>query len=147
MPGFSYSDITGIVTPAGTISLNAASGDTFFVDPTRSDGLGDSRLRTTIIDRGQTDGYTLLPSFEEGQHIALGGVALIRSAALEAAYVAARDAMLIDARTKLKSILGANGTLTFASSSSLTVRCEMLIKASGAFEKDFLLGLVSATPA
>lgn len=146
MAGWGYQDITGIVTPAGTISVNGAS-DTLWPDPQRCDGLGYSEMRRNQFDRGQTDGYLLLPSFEEGQHIALGGLVLIRSASLEAAVVAARDAFLTDARTKLRSIKNTDGTLTFATAPSITVRCDMLIKATGGFDKNFLLALVSASPA
>ena len=45
------------------------------------------------------------------------------------------------------TILQASGTLNFGAGGPLTMRCTLLVQAAGAFEKGFLLGLVSATPA
>ncbi len=147
MASFSYSDIGTVVTPAGTITFNAASGDTLRIVPRRSTGLGTSQVRAVVRDKAQTDGYILLPFFLEGQHLALAGDVVIRSAITEAGIVAARDTLLTDTLTKCKSILQANGTLNFVSGGSLAVRCEILPKPEGGFQKVFLIGFVSGTPA
>jgi hypothetical protein len=151
MAGFSYSDIASLATPAGTIAFNQAAGDTLFLDPGRCSGLGTSRVRAPLDNKGQTDGYIVHDFFEEGQHLTLAGEVLIRSAVTEAGIVSARDALLADTRAKLRSILRADGTLGFASGGSLTVRCELLVEATssdrGPLQKAFVLGLVSADPA
>lgn len=146
MSAWSYSAITTCVTPAGTFTFNASSGDTFLLDPNACTGLGTSQVRTPIFNKGQTSGYNILPFFLEGQHLVLAGVALIRSAATEAGYVTARDVVLTDLRTKMKSIISADGTLTIGTD-VLTVRCEHLPEISGGFEKRGVLGLVSASAA
>ncbi|SRR5581483_9294347 len=151
MASFSYSEIDTIVTPAGTISLNDDTGDTLFVDPKRSTGLGTSKVRAPIDHKPQTDGYLLHDFFEEGQHLVLAGDVVIRSAVTDPGMVAARDALLTDTRLKLKSILRADGTLTFRGGGTLTVRCDLLPEPTssdrGPAQKSFVFGLVSADPA
>jgi hypothetical protein len=144
MASWHYSDITTLVTPAGTIGFNSPTGDTLMIDPQRSSGLGYAQVRAPIIHRGQTDGYTLLPFFLEGQHLVLAGDVVIRSATSEAGVVSARNTLLTTTRTRLKSILQADGTLNFGAGDALSVRCEMLIQPMGAWRKSFVLGLVSA---
>jgi hypothetical protein len=148
---FGYQQIQSLVTPAGTVTFNADTGDTLFLDPRRSSGLGSSRVRAPIDNRPQTDGYLLHDFFEEGQHLVLAGDVVIRSATSEAGVVAARDALLTDLVLKLKSILRADGTLVFSGGGSQTVRCELLPEItssdSGPMQKSFVFGLVSATPA
>jgi len=147
MSSWSYSDISTCVTSAGTFTFNAASGDTIILDPDACSGLGTSGVRTSIFNRGQTSGYNFAAAFlEEGQHLVLAGTVLVRSASTEAGYVTARDAVLTDLRTKMKSALGADATLTIGGD-SLVVRCEHLPEQSGGFVKRVVLGLVSATAA
>ena len=148
MPSFHYNQITGVTTPAGTLSLNTTSGDRIVLDPGACSGLGVSKLRVPIFDKGQTHGYIILPSFEEGQHLVLSGYLIIDSSTTEAGMLAARNTALADARTKLKSILSpASGTLTFATGGGddLTVYCEMLPTATDYTVKRVVFGLVSAS--
>lgn len=153
MGAFSYSDIDRLSTPAGDISFNDETGDTLWIDPTRSTGLGSSVVRNPTDDKGQTDGELLHDFFLRGQHPVLAGDVLIRSATLDPAYTAARDALLADTRTKCKAILRATGTLHFTTGETITgVKCEILPDArsdrpQGPSQKSFLIGLVTATPA
>lgn len=153
MPAFSYSDIDRISTPAGDIACNDETGDTFWIDPTRSTGLGASVVRNPADDKGQTDGELFHDWFERGQHLVLAGDVLIRSATTDPAYEAARDAFLTDMRTKCKSILRATGTVVFAGGETIGgVKCEILPDArsdrpQGPSHKSVVIGLATATPA
>lgn len=146
MPSWSYSAITTLVTPAGTITFGTGT-DYLFIDPAASTGLGVSQIRTSIFNKGQTDGYNILPSFEEGQHLVLGGRVIITSSATEAGIVTARDTLLTATRTKLKSILQVSGTLNFSTGDIITVFCETLIAPADVWVKTFVFSLVSANPA
>lgn len=146
MPGFS--DIDTLTTPAGTISFNDDTGDTLFVDPKRSSGMGMPLVRAPIDNKGQTDGYIVHPFFLEGRHLVLAGMLLIRSAATEAGYRTARDALSSGTEAKLRSILQADGTLTIGAA-TLTVRCDLGVDfpAIEGMDKGFVFGLVSASSA
>lgn len=147
MASFSYNQITTLTTPGGTITFNAASGDTLLIDPAACSGLGVSSIRAPIFNKGQTDGYNILPFFEEGQHLVLAGIIRIESASTESGIVTARNTILTSTRSALKTILRADGTLNFSTGDTVTVRCEQLVGASGAWLKNFVLGLVSASAA
>ncbi len=144
MPGYTYRNITTLVTPAGTLTFNAASGDRYLIDPARSSGLGMPKVRSPIDNKGQTDGYLLHDFFLEGRHLLLAGDMAIDSATTEAGVVTARDALASDMETKLTSILRATGTLNFSAGSALTVKCELGVDFSGVWLKSFVFGLVSA---
>jgi hypothetical protein len=153
MGAYSYSNIDRLATPAGDISFNDDAGDTLWIDPTRSTGLGASVVRNPVDAKGQADGELLHDFFLRGQHLALSGDVLIRSAATDPSYVAARDALLVDTRTKCKSILRATGTLHFTTGETITgVKCELLPDArsdrpEGPSQKSFLIGLATGTAA
>lgn len=140
-----WADLTTLVTPAGTITHNAASGDTFFVDPKRSSGLGMGEIRAPVDDKGQTDGFILHDFFEKGAVLLVGGIVLART---DATVVTGRDALMADMVTKLRSILRATGTLNFGSGAALTVKCNLrpdFPTVEGTL-KSFIYGLVSASP-
>ena len=151
MAEFSYSAIDAIETPGGNIACNTGSGDHFFIDPARSTGLGEVEIRGQDDERGQSDGLLLHPRFLGGQRISLQCIAYILSSATDPGYVTARDAFLTDVRTKLKSMLNADGTLSFAGGQNITVRTRVigapLSSAVGPSVKEQLVMLVSATPA
>lgn len=140
-----YSDITTLVTPGGTLTFNAASGDTYFIAPGSSTGLGMRKVRAPIDNKGQTDGYILHDFFLEGRHLLIAGEMLIRSSSTEAGVVAARNTLADAMVTALASIIRATGTLNFGAGGPYTVKCDMAADFPGTFQKGFVFGLVSAT--
>lgn len=140
MPGFS--DIDTLTTPGGVLTFNAATGNTFHIDPARSAGLGSGEIRAAIDDQGQQSGYILHPEwFEKGSQFLLGGVISVDT-------VANRNSMQAEMKSKLRTILSANGTLHFTTGESVTVRWNMgcdFPHISGPL-KGFVFGVVSATP-
>jgi hypothetical protein len=142
---YHYSDITTLVCSGGTLTFNELTGDTYAIDPARSSGLDMPRVRAPIDNKGQTDGYILHDFFKEGRHVVLGGVLVVRSSGTEAGYLSARDALLDDLVAKLSTALTATAALNFGTGSPLTVKCDVGAEFSGAVQKSFVFGLVSAT--
>ena len=135
------SDISTLVTPGGTLTFNAASGNTFMTDPDKCSGFGMGNVRNPIDNKGQASGYIIHPFFEEGSHLAIGGAVI-------ADTTANRDTMEANMKAALRSILSADGTLNFSSGGSATVRCDVgcdFPRISGVLH-GFVLGLVTATP-
>ncbi len=143
-----WSDLTTLVTPAGTLTFNAISGDTYWVDPKRSSGLGMGEIRNPTDDKGQTDGSILHDFFERGAALLVAGDLRVRSSVTEAGYVAARDVLSGNMVTRLRSILRATGTLNFGSGAAFTVKCNIKadFPALEGVVKGFVFGLVSASP-
>jgi len=137
--------MTTLATPAGTITHNAASGDTLWVDPKRSVGLGMGEIRNPIDDKAQTDGFLLHDFFEKGAMLLPAGVVLART---DTTGNTGRDALMADTVTKLRSILRATGTLNFGSGATLVVKCHMRadFPTIEGDLKGFVYGLVSASP-
>jgi len=147
MSDWSYSDITTLVTTAGTFTFNHATNDTLLLDPQGCTGLGTSEVRSSIFKKGQASGFFYAaPFLEGGQHLVLTGIVRISSASTEAGMVTARDVILTSLRTHCKAILGVEGTLTIGTD-TLAVRCEALPAATGAFLKTVTFGLVSTAAA
>lgn len=146
MAEYSFSSITTLVTPSGTITFNAATGDTLWVDPSQCRGLvGPAEVRSPMDDKGQTDGSILHIFYRKGQAGVLGGWFLART---DVTGVTGRDALMTDTETKLESLMSAStGTLNFAGGGSITVKC----RAANFFTvngnvKGYLIDLVSADP-
>lgn len=147
MADWSYSNISTLVTSAGTFTFNHATNDTVLIDPDASTGLGTSEVRTSIFKRGQTSGYFYAaPFLESGQNLVLTGIVRITSAATDAAVVSARDVILTSLRTHCKAILATEGTLTIGAD-TYAVRCEQLPVPTGAFLKTVVFGLVCTAAA
>jgi len=151
---YSYEAIDQIQTPAGNISCNAGSGDTAFIDPGRSTGLGTSEIRAQIDERGQDHGWLFPGAFlKAGQQISLHMIIFIRSASTDPAWATARDGFIDDVKTKLHSTLASTGTLHFAGGSTVGgIRAKAIgppesEPALGPAWKSMLVVLVSATPA
>ena len=140
-----WNDMTTLVTPVGTLTFNEATGDTYFVDPKRSVGLGMGEIRNPTDDKGQTDGFILHDFFERGALLLPAGIILART---DTTGVTAADALMSDMTAKLRSILRATGTLSFGSGAALTVKCNVRAEyptLEGDL-KGFVFGLVSASP-
>lgn len=136
----SFSDITTLVTGGGTITFNAASGNTYMIDPNASTGLGMGAVRAPIDNKGQTAGYILHNFFEEGTHFVLSGI-------IVADTVANRNTMMDNLKAALRSILTTTGTLNFGSGATASVKCDVAcdFPNQSAMLKGFVFGLVSAT--
>ncbi len=140
-----WSDMTTLVTPAGTLTFNAATGDTYWVDPKRSVGLGMGEIRNPIDDKAQTDGFLLHDFFEKGALLLPAGTILART---DTTGITGADALMSGMTTKLRSILRATGTLNFGSGAAFVVKCHMRADyptIEGDL-KGFVFGLVSASP-
>lgn len=135
----SFSDITSISTPGGTITFGSANGQ-WLVDPERSSGLGMGRVRAPIDNKGQTTGYILHDFLEEGMHFLLAGV-------LIAADAAQRNTMQTDGKTALRSIFTTTGTIN-GTGWGVAVKCDIGIDYPhiSTYVKGFVFGLVTANP-
>lgn len=136
-----YSDITTLVTPGGTITFNAATGNTYLIDPSRCSGfIGTGQVRNPVDHRGQTSGYILHDFFEEGARGVLAGV-------IVADTTANRNTMQDALKAALRSILTTTGTLTITGLGSVAVQFELGLDFPmiGANVKGFQFGLVSAS--
>ncbi len=138
MPG--YSDITTLVTGGGTLTFNAATGNTFLLDPSRCTGIiGTGEIRNPVDKKGQTSGYILHDFLEGGGRGVLGGVIVVDT-------VANRNTMQDELKTKLRTILTTTGTLNFSGGATLAVKFELGcdFPVISAHIKGFQFGLVSA---
>ena len=144
---YSYSLIDTLVTSGGTVSFNDETGNTLTVVPGRSTGLGMPKVRPAIYPKGQTDGFILGEFHLEGLHLVLAGEILIRSVVTPmSAVVTAREALIANAIAACTAIAGAaTGSLNFVGGYSLPVKCDVAFEPLGAFQKDYVFGLVSAS--
>ena len=146
-----WSGAHSLITPAGTITFNASTGDTYLHDPNTCVGLdGSGPLRTARDPRPLTDGSLQHPSFLDGRTVTIGGTIIIRSASTEAAVVTARNTMEDALSTALDSILNTTGVyqwvLTGGSTRHVGVRYDSTILYSGAWLKSYLFGLFCPNP-
>lgn len=111
-----WSDLTTIVTPSGTLTFNAAAGDTYFVDPKRSDGLGMGEIRNPVDDKGQADGFILHRFFEKGAMLLVAGAVLART---DTTGTTGADTLMAAMTTALRSTLSSSGTMNFGSSAAI----------------------------
>lgn len=139
-----------LVTPAGTITFNAASGDAYQHDPLQCSGLDGAPLRVEQDPASLTDGGLLHTTLKGARHITLGGMLVIRSVSAEAAMATARTTLEDSLSAALDSIANANGvyswTPTGKAARSLTVRYEGALMITGSWLKSYLFGLVAANP-
>jgi hypothetical protein len=146
-----YNSVYTFTTPASTITLNAASGDTYLNDASQCSGLDGVELRTSVDPASQTDGAHVHPSFEDARHITLGGIIYITSSATDSGIMTARNSLEAGLIAACRSLKTANGTLawtpTGGSARSITVRCDILPTFTGSWVKSYLFGLVAADPA
>lgn len=145
-----YGASATLTTPGGTLTFNAATGDTLWLDPSQSSGLDQAPLRTPIDKKPGAPGGIVFPFLRDARHVTLGGELFIRSSGTETGYVTARNALEQTIRAALESIEDADGTFaitpTGLSTMSLTVRCDVPVTFAGLLVKTFLFGLVAADP-
>jgi hypothetical protein len=146
MAEFSYSKITTLVTPGGTITFNATGADTLLLDPEGCRGLGDFDARAPVDPRGQTDGFLLHPFFLPGAVLLLIGLFHIVSSGTEAGYIAARDSLMDGTYSKLKSAAASTtSTLNFTGGATIAgLKCRRSAM-SGGFQKGFAIDLVGTS--
>lgn len=136
----SYSDITTLATSGGTITFNAATGNTYLLDPAACTGLDGVVLDKVIDPKGQTDGFIIHDGYEDGLHLLLSGV-------IVADTVANRNTMIANLKTALRSIKSTTGTLSFGAGGTITVEWEVGVDfpTLGSNVKRFVFGLVAET--
>lgn len=143
---FSYSKITTLVTPSGTITFNADAADTLFLDSENCRGLGEFEARAPFDPAGQTSGYLLHPFFLPGAVLLLGGVFHIVSSGTDAGYLAARDSLMDSTYTKLKSAAATTtSTLNFTGGASISGLKVRRAAFHGRLQKGFTIDLVGTT--
>jgi hypothetical protein len=137
-----WSDLTTWVTPAGTLTFNEATGDTYFVDPQRSSPLGAGQAEGSVDPRGQTDGSLVHAMYENGGLVVVAGIILART---DTTGVTAADALMSDMMAKARSALRANSTLNFGGGAAIVGRCNILptFPPLAGDLKGFLFGVVS----
>jgi hypothetical protein len=139
------SEASTLVTPAGNVSFNPASGDGFYLTPDCT-GLDAAPIRIVVDDAAQTDGGIVHDAFDGARHALIVAQYLIDSGTIDA-----RDAAIDDLETKLAAIRRADGTWTMThrgTPRSLTVRCDIGLTSSGGPQlKQVTFGLVAASPA
>lgn len=146
MAEFSYSKITTLVTPSGTITFNGDAADTLFLDPDSCRGLGEFEARAPVDPAGQTSGYLLHPFFLPGAVLLLAGLFHVVSSGTEAGYVAARDALMDSTYAKLKSAAASTtSTLNFTGGASISGLKVRRCAFHGRFQKGFTIDLVGTT--
>jgi hypothetical protein len=139
-----WSDLTTLVTPVGTLIFNAATGDTYFVDASRSSPLGAGEAEGAVDPRGQIDGSIVHSFYENGASLVPVGVILART---DTTGTAGADALMSSMMAKCRSILRADGTLNFGSGAAIVGRCNMLptFPTLDGIQKGFIFGFVSAS--
>lgn len=137
-----WEDLTTWVTPAGTLSFNEATGNTYFVDPNRSTPLGAGGTEGVVDPKGQTDGSLVHNQYEIGALLAIAGAILART---DTTSDAGADALMSDMMAKARSALRANSTLNFGSGAAIVCRCNLLptFPPIQGTLKGFIFGVVS----
>ena len=133
----------------GSITFNAASGDTYLLDPNSCAGLDQAPIRAPVDDKPQASGGLVFPFLHGPRRITLGG--WVQNVTGTASNRQDMEEALI---TALDAIIAADGTFTITpagdSAKSLTVRCEIPViftgVSPGGFVKTFLFGLIAANP-
>lgn len=118
-----WSDLTTWVTPAGTLTFNALTGDTYVADPQRSSPLGAGPTEGAVDPKGQTDGSLVHPMYENGALLVCGGVVLART---DTTGTSGADALMTSMMAKARAALRANSTLNFGSGAAIVCRCNLL---------------------
>jgi hypothetical protein len=149
---FSYSKITTLVLPGGTITFAEGGGaDVLVNEPMGCRGLGSFEARAPVDPRGQIDGYILHPFFLPGANILLKGLFHITSSGTEAGYLSARDTLMDSTYDKLVSGAAVStGTLNFSGGGSvagLKVRSSDFHSREdrGPIAKGYIIDLVGTT--
>lgn len=127
------------------ITFNAATGDTYQLDPSKCSGLDQAPIRAPVDNKPGADGGIVFDFLKGPRRVTLGGEFLNRTGT-----ASARNTLELALIAALDLILAADGTLAITqsgqSAKSLTVRCEVPHSGSGGFQKQFLFGLVAANP-
>lgn len=139
-----------IATPGGNIVINDDTAPDFLLIDSDGgiDGLDDPEVRTVFKPRPQTDAAYIGPAFLSGYRITFNGLAVVRSTDPYGDVVGYRAAMRVlegDLRTKLRSMLQADGTMTWENYSLGSIRYDSAVAFSGNMIKHrFVFGISSA---
>lgn len=139
-----------LTTPGGTVTFNAATGDTYLHDPGSCQGLDMAEVRAPIDNAPQTDGGLVHNFFLGPRHVTLGGELLVRTGTTEASTATARNVLEAALTAACLSIIRADGTYSWTPTGgalhTITVRCDIPVNYPGGFLKTYLFGLVAADP-
>ena len=140
-----------LVTPAGTITFNAPSGDTYIHYPSLCDGLDGVPIRSSSDPAPLTDGANLHTWFRGARPITLGGVLRVRSVSADDEIAEVRTDLEEALGAALESIVNTFGayrwTPTGKSQRSAAVRHDSAFRVSGAWQKTYVFGLLAPSPA
>lgn len=141
-----------LVTPAGTVYFNDGATDEFFL--TDTPGLDQAVVRNPTDLAPQTSGFIVHDRFEEGMRFQMVGILFIRSTRVQTTIRTIRNDMEAELKAALRSILSADGTLSWTplgeAAVSLTVRQDIKVEFAyidNYLNKSFTFGLVSAAAA
>lgn len=141
-----------LVTPAGTIYMNNGATDEYYL--TDTPGLDQANVRNPTDLAPQTGGFIVHDRFEEGMRFQMVGLMMIRSTRVQTSIRTIRNSMEADLTAALRSILTADGTLSWTplgeSAVSLTVRQDIKVEyayVDNYLNKSFTFGLVSEAAA
>ena len=140
---YSYGLIDTLTSAGGVMSFNDPTGDTFHVDPERSTGLEMPKVRPAKWPKGQANGNILGRFHLEGLAPLLAGDIVVRSVTDEAAMLAKREEMCVNAVSVLSAMLASTGTLAFVGGYTLACKCEIAFTPTGKWFKSYVFGLVS----
>lgn len=138
-----------LTTPAGVLQINnMAAPDGLFIDDEGSiDGLDDPEVRDTVKWSPQTDGQYVGPNFLAGYRPTFNGICIVNSFDIYTQcdeYRAAMVAIELDTRTKLRSILGGGGSLSWDGRTLSNVSYDSAVLFPGPMLKHrFIFGLAS----
>lgn len=140
-----------LTTPGGTVTFNDDSADQIYI--TTLQGLGSPSIRASIDPAPQAHGGLVHDFWKGPRHIIVEGVFLITSTRIMNNIVIIRNTFEETLRTRLESILQADGTLAWTplgqSARSLTVRNDVPLEFThieNYLLESFAFGLVSADP-
>jgi hypothetical protein len=112
------------------------------------DGIAQAPIRAPVDDAPQTDGGIVHQFFYGPRHLTVEGFVL--PFAYDTSHAATLWATMDSLEQALGQILRADGTFSWTppgqTAHSLTVRCDVPVSFTGAFQKGFIFGLVAADP-
>ena len=115
---------------------------------TALDGIAQAPIRAPIDDAPQTDGGIVHQFFYGPRHLTVEGFVL--PFGYDSSYAASMWNTMDGLVAALDQILRADGTFAWTPPGqtvhSLTVRCDVPVSFSGAFQKQFIFGLVAGDP-
>lgn len=128
-----------LTTGGPDISFNAASGDLYYLDPEKCSIA--TALRVTADDAPRTAGAVLFDILKGPIRLTVSGLLIPSDES-----TSQRNVMAQNLEDACDAMLAADATWTHPTWGALTVRCETYVGFSGPWRKEFVLGLLAASP-